>query len=199
MDRVTEKTKGTARDFLELIARATDQHEGFLGVSKNCKTVEQYVLEVGNDFHSCELTKNELQLLDRIDWKYDKKKECYRNAQMMAAKIEILKKESPSRVPGIGHMNIQYTEGFVCPGISIGLAHAWITINGKIIDSTLRWENSDERIFGLIPDDYSYYGVGMPLNICNHIFKHMAHISIIDDYECHWPLIREYGGDHDEP
>ena len=89
---------------------------------------------------------------------------------------------------------ISYTEGYVLPATPVPVLHAWITVDDAVVDTTLRPEegNDDKRVLGEIPEGWEYYGVKLPLSACMHVYlNHKAHISLIDDYQCRWPLIRK--------
>ena len=176
--------------FLQSMTDVTLKSEFFGGISKNCKTVEQYVLEQGQLFKSEPLSKCENKLLKSLYWFDHEKKECYRNAQLLAMQLDF---EPIKELVVDNSIEAYYVEGFVCPDISIGIAHAWVSFNDKIIDTTLRSPDTGERVFGVVPEGYEYYGVKIEPIKCEHIIEHQIHISLIDDYVCNWPMIKEYG------
>ena len=52
---------------------------------------------------------------------------------------------------------------------------------------------------GDFPAHWEYFGVKLPLSCCLHVYKaHRTHPSIIDDYQCRWPLIKGATTEQDE-
>lgn len=115
-----------------------------------------------------------------MPWKQHKPKACFKNAQRTI-------------VQAYPTTDLRYVEGYVSPETHIPILHAWLTINGKVIDTTLRPDpqNNTKRIYGIIPDKWEYYGVELPIQEILHVYeRHRTHISIVDDFQCHWPAIR---------
>ena len=152
-------------------------------ISEEYKVVEEYVLREGHLFDSTEMTELEMEWIDTCYWTRHKKRECFSNAQMLAL--------AAWRIPV--EIELKYVEGYVLPNIVMPVYHAWLSINGKIMDTTLSPPGKvrkRNRIFGNIPDSWEYYGVEMNPEKCKHIFNHNTHIALIDDWECHWPMLR---------
>ena len=119
---------------------------------------------------------------------------------------------------------VHYVEGFISVDNSILIQHAWLSINNKLVDPTLRWpvnnienygeefeenngeytgeyteennrENNCETNSGLpftghFPPNFQFFGVPLdPMEIA-HITEHDAHVPIIDDWQCQWPLLQ---------
>ena len=143
-------------------------------------SVAAYVTRNGRQFESAELTDQEMEYVRRIQWNRRPPKQCYLNAQMEAMTLP--------KVPGI---DLKYVEGFVDPDVGFGLDHAWLSVNGKIVDVTLRIGDTDDRVVGNIPEDWEYIGVEMDPKVCFHIFEHQAAIPIIDDTRCGRPMIQK--------
>jgi hypothetical protein len=62
-----------------------------------------------------------------------------------------------------GGDELQYCEGYIAwDGAPLPIDHAWVTINGKVVDVTLRAKSKTER--------HSYYGVEVPVKL---LVKHM--------------------------
>ena len=144
------------------------------------KDPASYVYRNGKSFTSQELTAAEQKYVQRLSIGNYPIKQCYRNSQTVALKASI---ES--------EIVLRYVEGFVDAGIGLPLAHAWLSVNGKVVDLTLRVNNEAyKRVYGIIPSNYEYYGVEMDPAECAHCFKHGKYISLIDDWECGWPKLQ---------
>ena len=105
---------------------------------------------------------------------------------------------------------------------SIPVYHAWLAINGKLIDPTLRWHNGPlqgKPLLGSFPQDnpenedpgrddrkgddperedrksLQFFGVLLALDQVLHVGKHHAHVPIIGDWLCRWPLLRQAAGE----
>ena len=159
--------------------------EGHEGISARFPSVSHYLLANGRTFESAPLSAEELAWTAQLGWRRHQPRQCYRNAQVTALTV----------LPPDG-MSLHYVEGFIMPaGPPIPVEHAWLSLNGKVIDTTLR-PNDDKgcRVFGTIPEGWEYYGVEMPVDVCQHVpDRHKRHISLIDDIECRWPLLKETG------
>ena len=152
---------------------------GLAGISNLYPTVWHYILENGYAIESAALTSEEMEWTDRLLWRSHRPRQCYRNAQVSAL-----------TVPAPDGMALRYVEGYVMPAdLPIPIEHAWLSIGGKIIDTTLRDDNG-QPVFGLIPEGWEYYGVPLDLGFCQHVIYHERHISLIDDHSCHWPLLQ---------
>ena len=154
--------------------------QGLTGICLQYPTVHSFVLQKGRLFESQPLTQDELLQVNLTDWRQHKKRECFRNAQITAL----------TQNPG----TFGYIEGFVNPNTPFPILHAWLSIGGKVVDTTLRSDPDDDkkRVMGLIPDGWEYYGVEIPILDCVHVMaKHHVHMSVLDDYTCHWPFIKQ--------
>lgn len=159
-------------DKLKYIANAIEtQH--------NMPTVHGHVARHGRQFNSNELTSQELELLESVGWHHHKPKQCFKNAQLTALLL-----------PKHQGIAVNYVEGFVQPPKGIPIIHAWISLNGKLVDTTVRPNGSQpNRPIGLIPQDWEYIGVELDPAVCQHTFSHRTVPSLLDDYECRWPLL----------
>ena len=90
-------------------------------------------------------------------------------------------------------MTFLYAEGFLGMRGQYGIHHAWLSLNGKVVDTTLRISREpgedDRRPMGIIPQDLEYYGVELNPSECLHSIKHRTAEPLIDDWKCGWPLI----------
>jgi hypothetical protein len=70
---------------------------------------------------------------------------------------------------------LEYAEGYAATGSKIPVLHAWnADAEGSVIDST--WE----------PVGSAYFGIILPLSVVRR-----AKISVLDDWERGWPVLRE--------
>ena len=141
-------------------------------------TVHHYVYTHGRIFESQELTPTESDFIARIQWSHRPQKACYWNCQMESLAL-----------PEVDGIRLEYVEGYVWPGIEIPIDHAWLAVNGKVVDPTIRVDEDERRNVGIIHPGYQYFGVALDPSACEHCLEHGKSISLIDDYECHWPLI----------
>lgn len=147
-------------------------------------SLHQYVSRHGKEFESAALTAEETALISQIDFHSCLPRQCYRNSQMAALTLP----------PPPSH-TLRYVEGFFSMNWGLGVEHAWLTLNGKLVDITLRRTNG-QPILGVIPDAHEYIGVEMNPDLCRHIMGHRRHISLLDDYECGRPLLKLPPSEH---
>ena len=88
-------------------------------------------------------------------------------------------------------IRLRYAEGFVSLGGKYAVNHAWLSLNGKVVDTTLRVNPDDdaERVMGGIPEGWEYWGVEMDPRECLHSLEHGSMGPILDDWQCGWPMI----------
>ena len=142
-------------------------------------SVPTHILTHGRAFQSAELLPHEDAFADRILWDDCPMKECWRNSQLAALTL-------PPE-PGI---TLRYVEGYVLPATSIPVEHAWLSVNGKVVDPTLRIvEQPYRRIRGVFPEGWEFWGVELLPEQCEHSQEHDTVGPLIDDYLCGWPLI----------
>ena len=145
-------------------------------------SVHAYVLRHGREFHPEPLTQEEQDFIQQIQWKSRKPKQCFLNAQMEAIIL--------TETPGI---TLRYVEGYINNTNGYGIYHAWLSVNGKIVDPTIRVEQPPGRVVGEIPPGWQYFGVEMEAAVGLHCIQHGAAVPIIDDWQCRWPLIQQEG------
>ena len=167
-----DQTTSRLRDFLEEASRIREA-SGHGNLS-----VHRHVLHHGRLFSSQALTPQEQQYIDVCDWRAHPRKQCYHNAQLTALTM-----------PPQEGMELRYAEGYVSLGWEYGVDHAWMSLNGKVVDTTLRVEHEDERVMGLIPDGWEYWGVELDPRECLHSLEHGRAGPLLDDWKCHWRLI----------
>jgi len=121
-------------------------------------------------------------------------KECFYNCQRLAVSAEGA---------------LRYWEGYAWGGAVIPVHHAWVTINGKVIDLT--WRQTvraagrvpgefaydvlgsflDRFALGLMPEDAVFLGVEIDTsNATLRMCKYEAWVSYLDDWESNFPLLR---------
>ena len=177
-----EQNHTPLREFMRRIA-GEQEKQGHGDLS-----VHGYVLRNGRSFRSEPLTPEEQRHIDRCGWQAHRAKQCYHNAQTTALAM-----------PSQDGMTLRYAEGFVGLGMSCGINHAWLSLNGKVVDTTIRIDrtagrrrvNSRNRPMGLIPEGWEYYGVELdPMECLHSMDHHMDGIGpLIDDWRCGWPLL----------
>lgn len=140
-------------------------------------TVPHHIFENGRVYRSAGLSDAERDALSTVNWEDRRPKECYRNAQLEAMALI-----------GIANVSVKYVEGYVDPGVGIGVEHAWLSVNGKVVDPTVRLKDGS-RVLGLIPDGWGYYGVELDTDLVFPAALRGHWSPIIDDPANGWPLI----------
>ncbi len=141
-----------------------------------------YVQDRGVDFESAPLTEEERNIVDQaarrtgISYAH---KECFYNAQLMS----------------ITSKHLMYVEGYANAAL-IPVLHGWLTINGKVVDMTWRWQdradgpNFSNRIYGVLPPGYAYIGVEMDQDAMRvQLLETGIARSMIDDWKNGFPLV----------
>lgn len=118
-------------------------------------------------------------------------KQCFSNAQLL-----VICDHSDELI---------YNEGFAV-GKSIVVHHGWVTINGKVVDST--WKTKEpasrsllpEHPVGELPDGWVYFGFAVENeDYINHRIEHREIVgSLLDDWEGRYPLLRGFDPNDDE-
>ena len=165
--------KGPAETFLTEMATVLEQ------VGR--PTPEVHVLTHGRRFSSQALSPTEKEVLGGLKRRDNPPSQCYANAQRLA--IRLLGRIPPK-------VQTAYCEGYVCWRTSIALPHAWLSINDKVVDPTLRWDNG-RPVLGRIPPHADYIGVQLQEKDLLHVCSHRQHTSLLDDWECGWPQLQE--------
>ena len=170
----------------------------------NYSSPEDYILDRGEAMTSdVGLTDGELEIVlsaASFSSLTFKPKQCYHNAMMLAVHDRSGK--------------IAYCEGYALTG-AIPTAHAWNTINGKVVDLTrsLREEAVDEfmegkppqkdlmdRVLGKVPEGWEYVGVPFSTaDVISYVQVREATGSIIADWEGGYPLFTRERLGNSEP
>ena len=107
-------------------------------------------------------------------------KQCFHNAQMLA----------------MTNPDLKYVEGYA-QGRVIPVHHAWVTLNGKLIDLTWRVENAQpcrlsDRILGVIPEGWQYIGITFDTEtIRERVVESGETRNMIGDYTRGFPLFQQ--------
>lgn len=162
--------------------------------------VASYINENGESSVSQVLTQDEHEYVKYLTATFDAKaKQCFYNAQMMCL------------MAGSLDADVKYVEGYVKSAGPIPVHHAWIEVNAKLVDVTLvttqysmeqleefmnigielpRAVDLSDRILGVIPEGWEYYGVKFDAEeIAQDFISKGKSFSKIDDWENDWPLI----------
>lgn len=150
-------------------------------------TIEAFVLAHGHAFASRALTVAERQAVQPLllgeEWPI---KQCYTNSQRLL-------------ICDVEH-RFEYVEGYVFdPRCPLPILHAWLSLNGKVVDVTLRtqalargrtWLRN--RVVGTFPDrDREYYGAVLPRRlVLGAILETGRGGALLDDWEHGYPLLR---------
>jgi hypothetical protein len=159
------------KDLLEKIGKG-ETPKGFAYMSQY-----HFILKHGRFFNPEPLKSHEQLILKkalkRINF-VPQKKQCFYNAQMLAL------------TDNSGQ--IKYCEGFALKIIPAN--HAWIEINGKVVDVT--WADKEGKNFhGTFPDDIAYLGFNMSKNDIMKQFKTGLACSFLDDFNDGFQLLKK--------
>jgi len=169
----------------------------------NQMCLSRYVLENGSEIGSEPLTEEQRDIVDYFLIHFEPKaKECFFNA-MFCCMVANRDSELASR--------IKYCEGFAECKSPFPVHHAWITLDGKVVDLTLsttehtleeltafmeegvdlpRKEDLSDRVLGEIPETWKYFGVEFDAKeIAKNFIERQKSFSVIDDWEQGWPLL----------
>lgn len=151
--------------------------------------MEDFVLKRGTRFASAPLTEDELAIVRRAVGLFGKRckpKECFANATQVVAY-------------DFDH-ELDYTEGYALGMACIPVHHAWLTINGKVVDLTWPVEGLGDddpedwlqnRALGTLPDGWTYLGVRFKSNeIVARMMRTEWAASVLDDWRDDWPVLR---------
>jgi GNAT superfamily N-acetyltransferase len=177
------------------MAELTGRHalpEGFVYSS-----IDDLLVQHGRFYRSAPLTDAEAAYIaELVRGETFEVKLCYSNSQSLIV-------NAPPR-PG---MDLRYHEGVV-PVVLAGAAvlpirHAWLTLNGKVLDVTLRDKGLPplptalqtalkDRVAGAFPDTRAYFGVELPLELVEaRMLERSEWHTLLDDYERGFPLLRQ--------
>jgi len=160
--------------------------------------MEGYVLLRGQEYESAALTDAELEwlfeLVDDCGVRFPVK-QCYQNAQ----RLVLHHADTPGRQRE--GMVLSYVEGY---GMSlIPVQHAWLALNGKVVDVTMRLRERvlreskvkrgrlRDRVLGQFPESRQYFGVVYAAEAVRELVVGTGCWgSVIDDWQRGWPVLR---------
>ncbi len=155
--------------------------------------IEDYVLDRGKDYDvSADLTPEELDIVlgavDRFPGRLQQK-QCFHNAQLLAAGF-IQHHVRPPR--------LDYVEGVAIGRSGFPVHHGWLALNGKVVDVTWRTDEPNhpgrlrDRVFGLIPDGWSYRGAVFPrAAIMRRITETHETRAFLGDWQRGFPYLKQ--------
>ena len=141
-------------------------------------SVSAHILKNGREFQSGKFTERQRQIIRTIRWADRREKECWHNAQAEALLLAEHERDG-----------LRYVEGYIDPGVGIGLDHAWLSLGGLVVDPTIRTDAEGGRVVGTIPEGWAYYGVEMAPSACEHMRIHRWAEPLIDGPACGWPMV----------
>jgi hypothetical protein len=159
---------------------------------------EEYVLRNGSVMESSALTEDEEAIVQasidrakKMGHDVTEMQQCFSNAQLL-----VICDDSDELV---------YHEGYAV-GLSIVVHHGWVTINGKVVDSTWKLKEPASRSFlpehpvGELPESYVYFGFAIENeDYIIHRIDHREIVgSLLDDWEGRYPLLRGIDPHDDE-
>jgi len=155
------------------------------------------VLDRGRPFESLPLTDAEVTWLFKLIDEYRSKfpiKHCYSNSQGLLLFNTGLNEQADDH-------ELRYVEGYAVGVIPI--PHAWLSLNGKVVDLTMRlkkpWTRRSkvkkgrlkDRVLGEFPTlEREYYGIELPTRLIHErIARTQEYGSLIDDWMSGFPLL----------
>ena len=171
---------------LETILRA--YAETFPKSPRKAENTYGYVLRKGKPAESSTpLTDEQMDyLLELAGCEDMEAKQCYYNASVLLLR-------------DFGAKRLKYYEGYMLlEGLTFPILHAWLELDGKLVDVTLqrldsedRLEDLSDRVLGVIPPHLQYYGVPIDSQLLlDNLLEKEVSFSIIDNYDDHWPLLK---------
>lgn len=138
--------------------------------------LEDYLLDRGTSEWTDEpLTQEEAGYLAEVtDRRSFQLKQCFYNSQMLAVETQ----------------RLQYYEGYAVGMSPLPVHHAWLSLNGKIIDLTWR-SKTGERVVGRLLPGWAYIGVGFTADeVYQHLSTYEEASSLILDWRAKFPALR---------
>lgn len=143
-------------------------------------TVYEYFLDNGKSYSSSPLTPEQLNLIKIEIQRHKilyKPKQCFYNAQTLSQH----------------NRGCKYVEGFmISAGVPIIIAHAWNSIDGKVVDFTMSHSNGGKPILGVIPDGWEYFGTEFPSSMISALWARTGTSTpLVDNVEERFPLLKK--------
>ena len=133
-------------------------------------SIYAYVASEGQTYTIQPFTDEEQALVDAI--RYREVKQCFANCQQVVLD-NLLGRDAAE--------HFEYVEGFCLSSrIPFPIHHAWLALNGKVVDPTLRVPASE------------FIGVQFDREVIRaYVLKHHEWATLIDNYRDQWPLLQE--------
>lgn len=145
-------------------------------------SLEDYALKNGKLYHSQPLTSDELNIvLNAVGRRKFMIKQCFYNSMSLASMFK----------------DLIYTEGY-CFSIKVPLPifHAWVTINNKVVDVTLRCHNKKGKLgyatLGEFDEESNaYFGIAFSQgDVLKFMLETECYGSMINDWTRGFPLLK---------
>lgn len=161
--------------------------------------LEDFFLRHGRFYDSAPLTAEELAYLKKVLVTYGRRcmpKQCFYNSQMILLTAD-------TWMPKVPGMTLRYVEGYG-HGV-IPIHHGWLTLNGKVIDSTLRLDALPKRsplakrVVGTFPGTTGYFGVPFRTEeVRRSVIERREGGSLLIDLKRKFPFLRRPYEVHDD-
>lgn len=192
-----EQIEQSLRDSLAAMVRSRKAlaHLNGLTIATPYCCPEDYVLRHGSGYASQPLTATEdaqVRAVIKATRSRFPIKQCYANSQRVVT--------SGATADGAGV--VKYVEGYVMlSDVCIPILHGWLSVNGKVVDLTLRKRGEPrvrgplgDRVFGTF-QNRAYIGVEFPTRYVQDVLVSSEHYtSLLDNWFDRWPLLT---GAHD--
>jgi len=167
-------------------------------------TLYGYVHGLGRAYESEPLTDDETRWLFELIDNYRGRfpiKQCFSNSQrlLMHADTRATLFEDKTHT-------LAYVEGYAISFFP--LHHGWLTLNGKVVDVTLRLQKEEmfsrktalhrrrlrDRVIGEFHGSRQYYGIELTMQqIRDRVTRTGRWGTLLDEWESGWPLLRNLG------
>lgn len=182
------------RDFLKMLS----SHNGEIDLAG-------HVLAHGVEAESVSLSEEQSKTASFLGSCFEAQpKQCFYNAQFICL-LALSNGELLSR--------LKYVEGYALAGSVLPVHHAWVTLDGAVIDLTLstkkysveeltafvkegvplpRESDLSDRVLGVIPEGWVYMGVEYDAGEIGRQFaQREKSFSVLDDWENDWAELRK--------
>lgn len=143
----------------------------------------EYVAMKGTIYQSNKLTLNEWKTVNNSVL-YTEIKQCFANCQMTVC---------------IHDTEFEYVEGYALLNVGIPIHHAWLSLNGKVIDPTKRLMKPFNRkifrnkVMGTFPRNQCFEYIGVTFDrsfLRKRAFEDGEWSSVIDDWKRGFPVLK---------
>lgn len=154
-------------------------------------SIEEFFLAKGKDYASEPLTPEEIVVVKTALDNYGRScqiKQCFFNSMMVG-------------LTGDTSEKLVYTEGYTTV-FGLPISHAWLTINDKVVDFTIREKKKDtsrtfmqNRNIGTFPEDREYYGVKFKRSFVRRFVAETKMAgSVVEDFTRDFPVLKDGRG-----